>query len=425
LSGEPGIDSDDLNDIIDTPAPPDIPPRTDPPPSQANTWDTDGVLVLNRIDTTQGKFHRNLIDMHITDNLESSSVLAVDAGGEGNGLRTTLGALVYWAFEARQSTFGGGGRNFSVRLEWRCPTSTGTTQAGILDAKSRGYIGEPNDTKNCEVTAIFRIRNIPNEGISHHDASIKSRGASHSDSNEKTLQVGGRMPYTTNERHNDLYGVEYTHPNYDYSNVTFVSPYTSSNYPQIPPNTWFGMKFVIYNVNNNQAVHAEMWVDTNPINANQDGYNNNWQKVWLYEHSGSKAPTWGGPNCQFRISMAEDVDIVAYNIHEIIPPTTNSTTATAIELAERAEFEESTGLRSPTWIEQMEVPAFESTVSSETQTTEVGLIQDSVDAVGNYLDVAEISQLLPEVQMKPVKKIVESEPKEEFYDDGDDVWEPV
>ena len=415
LDGEP--DSDDLNDIIDTPAPPDIPIPEGVPPI-GNFIDTDQVLILNRADTSQGKFHYNLIDLHVVDNLGSSTNLAVDANG--SGVRNILGSLIYYAFDARQGSFVSGARNFTVRLEWI--SSSGESQAGISVAKSRGYIGRPNDTKNAEVTAIFRIRNLPNEQVSHHDASIKPRGTIHSNSNEKTLQAGGRMPYTTKGRHNDLYGVEYTHPSYIYENVTFVSPYSSSNYPLITVDQWYGMKFVIYNVNNNQTVHAEMWVDPDPINAAQNGYNNNWKKVWVYEHSGSQAPTWSGPNCQFRTNLAQDVDVIAYNIHEIIPPTTTSSIFSAVELAERAEFEESTGMRHPTWLEQMKSGADESISSTETQHLELGIQQDQVDAVGD--SVAQTNFLLPETTMTFVKKAIESEPKEAFYDDGDDEWEP-
>ena len=414
LDGEP--DSDDLNDIIDTPAPPDIPYPG--PPATGNFIDTDQVLILNRADTSQGKFHLNLIDLHVTDNLGSSSLLSVDANG--SGVRTILDSLVYYAFDARQGSFVSGAPNFTVRLEWI--SSTGETQAGISSAKSYGYIGRINDTKNAEITAIFRIRNLPNEQVSHHDVSIKARGGTHSESNEKTLQVGGRMPYTTKGRHNDLYGVEYTHPSYEYENVTFVSPYSSSNYPLITVDQWYGMKFVIYNVNNNQTVHAEMWVDPDPINAAQNGYNNNWKKVWVYEHSGSQAPTWSGPNCQFRTNMAQDVDVIAYNIHEIIPPTTTSSIFSAVELAERAEFEESTGQRHPTWIEQMETfTNTEEIITDNPGEIGIGIVQDHVDAVGDYLPS---DFLLPETSMKYVKRSIESEPKEAFYDDGDDTWEP-
>ena len=347
LDGEP--DSDDLNDIIDTPAPPDIPIPEGVPPI-GNFIDTDQVLILNRADTSQGKFHLNLIDLHIADNLESSSFYQLT--------QMVLVFAIYWVpLFTMHLTHGRALLSqvlvtLRLRLDWI--SSIGETQAGISDAKSYGYIGRINDTKNAEVTAIFRIRNLPNEQVSHHDASIKARGGTHSDSNEKTLQTGGRMPYTTKGRHNDLYGVEYTHPNYNYENVTFVSPYSSSNYPLITVDQWYGMKFVIYNVNNNQTVHAEMWVDPSPINTAQNGYNNNWKKVWVYEHSGSQAPTWSGPKCQFRTNLAQDVDVIAYNIHEIIPPTTTSSIFSAVELAERAEFEQSTGMRHPTWVEQME-----------------------------------------------------------------------
>jgi hypothetical protein len=418
LDGEP--DSDDLNDIIDTPAPPDIPIPPGPPPN-GNFIDTDQVLILNRADTSQGKFHQNLIDLHIANNLESSSSSFLSVDATGSGIRNILGSLVYYAFDAREGTFVSGAPNFTVRLDWI--SSSGETQAGVSLAKSRGYIGRPNDTKNAEVTAIFRIRNLPNEQVSHHDASIKARGSTHSESIETTLQAGGRMPYTTKGRHNSLYGVEYTHPSYQYENVTFVSPYSSSDYPLITVDQWYGLKFVIYNVNNNQTVHTEMWIDPDPINATQNGYNNNWEKVWVYEQAGSQAPTWGGPHCQFRTNMAQDVDVIAYNIHEIIPPTGTSSIFSAVELAERAEFEESTGQRHPTWIEQMETLQDTSEQTTTTNAGEIGIVQDNVDAVGDYTP-EKTDLLLPELTMKYVKRSIESEPKEAFYDDGDDVWEP-
>ena len=342
--------SDDLNDIIDTPVPPDIPP---PPVPQVvgNFMDTDKILVLNRIDSKQGKFHHNLIDLDITDSLESSSYLSVDA--DGPGIRSILGYLVYYAFDAREGSIASGGSNRTLRLDWK--SSTGDTICGTGKAKTAGTIGGTNDTRNAEITCIFRARNLITGSPSHFHASINPRGSSHSETNECTLQAGGRHPYQQAGRHPELYSVEYTHPNYDYHNVTFVSPFSSNSFPLIQTNTWFGMKFIIYNVNNNQTVHAEMWIDDNPIAADNSGFSNNWKKLWVYEHSGSKSPTWAGPSCQFRTNMASQVDVIAYNIHEIIPPTTTSFIANAIELAERAEFEEGTGMRHPEWIEQMVV----------------------------------------------------------------------
>ena len=117
--------SDDLNDIIDTPVPPDIPPPP-PPLTAGNFMDTDNILILNRIDSKQGKFHRNLIDLDIIDSLESSSFLSVDA--DGPGIRSILGYLVYYAFDAR-------GSNKTLRLDWK--STTGETICGTSKAKAQ------------------------------------------------------------------------------------------------------------------------------------------------------------------------------------------------------------------------------------------------------------------------------------------------
>jgi len=393
--------SDDLNDIIDTPVPPDIPPPP-PPLTAGNFMDTDNILILNRIDSKQGKFHRNLIDLDIIDSLESSSFLSVDA--DGPGIRSILGYLVYYAFDAR-------GSNKTLRLDWK--STTGETICGTSKAKSAGTIGEPDDTKNAEITCIFRPRNLISGSPSHFHASINPRGSGHAESNECTLQAGGRHPYQQGGQHADLYSVEYTHPNYDYHNVTFVSPYNSNSFPLIQTNAWFGMKFIIYNVNNNQTVHAEMWIDDNPIASGNIGFTNNWKKLWVFEHSGSKSPTWAGPSCQFRTNMASQVDVIAYNIHEIIPPTTTSLTANAIELAERAEFEESTGMRHPEWIAQLSTK-----VELGTETDQlIDIPQDGVNAAGESVSVQDNTVT---GDMIPIKKLVESEPLASTVDEGDD-----
>jgi hypothetical protein len=399
--------SDDLNDIIDTPVPPDIPPPP-PPITAGNFMDTDNILILNRIDSKQGKFHRNLVDLDLTGNITSSSTLIVDA--DGDGTRTILGSLVFYAFDAREGSIGSGGSNRTLRLDWK--SSSADTISGISKAKTAGTIGQANDTKNAEITCIFRARNFITGNPSHFHASINPRGGSHGDINESTLQAGGRHPYSQAGQHADLYSVEYTHPNYDYHNVTFVSPYNSNSFPLIQANQWFGMKFIIYNVNNNQTVHAEMWIDDNPIASGNIGFTNNWKKLWVFEHSGSKSPTWAGPNCQFRTNMASQIDIIAYNIHEIIPPTTTSLTANAIELAERAEFEESTGMRHPEWIEQL--ITIQETGGETNQMPEI--VQDGINAAGESVGVQDN---MVGGGMIPVKKLVESEPLASTVDEGD------
>ena len=401
--------SEDFDDIIDMPAPPDIPPPP-VPPITGNFMDTDYVLILNRIDSRQGKFHRNLVDLDLTGDIGigSSDTLIVDADGEGT--RTILGSLVFYAFDAREGSIATGGSNRTMRLDWK--SSTGGTICGISKAKTVGTIGAANDTRNAEITVIFRAKNFITGAPSHFHASINPRGSSHSETSECTLQAGGRHPYQQGGLHPDLYSVEYTHPNYDYHNVTFVSPFSSNNFPLIQANAWFGMKFIIYNVNNNQSVHAEMWIDDNPVAADNTGFTNNWKKLWVFEHSGSNSPTWAGPSCQFRTNMASQVDVIAYNIHEIIPPTMTSSIANAIELAERAEFEESTGMRHPEWIEQLQ-PKIEETELNQPS----DIIQDGVNAAGESVSASDITVT---VDMVPVKKLVESEPLASTVDEGDD-----
>jgi hypothetical protein len=395
--------SDDLNNIIDTAVPPDIPPPP-PPAIEGNFMDTDKILILNRIDSKQGKFHYNLIDLDITDSLDQSSFLSIDA--DGPGIRSILGYLVYYAFDTR-------GLNKTLKLDWK--SSTGDTICGISKAKTAGTIGRDNDTRNAEITCIFRARNLITGSPSYFHASINPRGGTHAETNECTLQAGGRHPYQQAGQHPELYSVEYTHPSYDYHKVTFVSPYNSDNFPLIQTNAWFGMKFIIYNVNNNQTVHAEMWIDDNPIATGNIGFNNNWKKVWVFEHSGSKSPTWAGPSCQFRINMASQVDVIAYNIHEIIPPTTTSLIANAIELAERAEFEESTGLRHPEWIEQLKTPEHAGGGAETNQPLDIP--QDGVNAAGESVPLENNTVA---GDMIPVKKLVESEPLASVVDEADD-----
>ena len=112
------------------------------------------------------------------------------------------------------------------------------------------------------------------------------------------------------------------------------------------------MKLAVWNINNNQGVHCEMWIDESPINPS-GGYNNNWKKVWIYEEQKSDTPTWGGPRQQFRVDMCDELHLAAFSCHEIIPPSTGSQIATAEALAERAEYEQRTGNTYPDYIAEM------------------------------------------------------------------------
>ena len=94
------------------------------------------------------------------------------------------------------------------------------------------------------------------------EATFKWCGDTHSDTNEKTLQGACKFPYAGNDT--ELFAFEKTHPSDRRADVTFVSPYSSSNYPKVGQNIWRGIKCIVYNINNNQGRHMEWWFDEDP-----------------------------------------------------------------------------------------------------------------------------------------------------------------
>jgi hypothetical protein len=318
---------------------------------------------------------------------------------EGNAIKTTSGGVTYWRCISREGSFASGGTNWTSRPEWvsnRC-----STPAGVSGAKSRGYLCNANDPKSLEATIIFKVIGIHDNS---EEATMGVRGDDHSDTNEKTLQMKNFFPYgqhTTNQ-----WGFEKTHPDAQRRAVTFVSPYNSSNHPLVGSNTWRGMKLAVWNINNNQGVHCEMWIDESPIKAG-GGYNNNWKKVWIYEEQKSDTPTWGGPRQQFRVDMCDELHLAAFSCHEIIPPSTGSQIATAEALAERAEYEQRTGLTYPDYIAEL-VP---SSIKEESQTTTSGL--------DNELSAANIPQSILDGEIEGtgtegqplIPKIIPKEPE--------------
>jgi hypothetical protein len=255
-------------------------------------------------------------DFNLGGSWSGSTFIDIDA--DGDGTRQTESNLTYYHFDSREGSFASGGSNWTCRPEW--VSSRCNTPAGISGARQRGYLCNENDPKNIEYTIVCRIGDVVNERDSQHNLTMKFRGDDHSDTNEKCLQGGLGLWYNDVPRNSTLYHVEITHPDVREEPVTFVSPFTASNHPQAPIDGWIGIKTIVWNVNNNSGIHAEMWIDTNPINS--DGtFRNDWKKVYFKEESRNDTPIWGGPRQQFRIDMAKSLDIAAYSLHEIIPPT--------------------------------------------------------------------------------------------------------
>jgi hypothetical protein len=278
--------------------------------------------------------------------------------------------------DAREGSFASTGEtNYTCRPTW--VSDSRSTPAGLSGAKSRGYLATANDPKNIEFTAIVRVKQIEDNS---EEATFKWCGDTHSDTSEKTLQGASKFPYGSGDGA-ELFAFEKTHPSDRRADVTFVAPFTSGNYPKVSQNVWRGIKIVKYNINNNQGIHVEWWIDENPIvggGSPTGAFANNWKKMAVYEEQRSDSPVWGGPHNTLRTDMAHQVDLAAFNIHEIIPPATTGQTATATTLSERGEFEETTGMQAQDYVSELitvsqdEIStesSFRSTVSDEAANT--------------------------------------------------------
>ena len=348
LDGEP--DSIDLSNIIFTPAPPDISSL----PAPEGFIDIDGVKLLYALNNSPGKFHNNIPALNILGDIWNSSTFFSHDCLNNTATKQTHGSLVFWRMNARLGTFvNTGNTSYTIRPTWM--SSRQSTPAGLSLAKSRGYLSSPNDTKNIEFTAIIRVASVKNR---NEQATLKWRGGTHTTTEEQTLQGGSRFPYYT-ESEPSLFTFEKTHPTDRHNNVTFVAPYSATNYPRLSVGKWRGIKTIVYNINNNQGIHVEWWIDPDPIELSEiDGaptgrFNNRWEKIAVYEEQQSDTPVWGGPESTLRVDMAERLDIAAFNIHEIIPPTNTSYIMSPENLAEAAEYQENTGMTYPKWVSQI------------------------------------------------------------------------
>ena len=341
------------------PSPPDPPDPGQPP---GTVLDTDGIKLLYPRNNAQGKFHKNMIGLpNLGATTWTSSTFFKHDCDNNTATKATSGSLTYWTMAAREGSFASTGEtNYTCRPTW--VSDSRSTPAGLSGAKSRGYLATADDPRNIEFTAIVRVRNIEDTS---EEATFKFCGDTHADTTEKTLQPGGKFPYGGGDGA-ELFMFEKTHPSDRRADVTFVSPYTSSNYPKVSNNTWRGIKIVKYNINNNQAIHMEWWIDENPLSggAIPNAFNNNWKKMAVYEEQRSDTPTWGGPHNTLRTDMAHNVDLAAFSLHEIIPPTTTGQTAPATMLSERGEFEEATGLQAEDYVAELVPVSIDTTLES-------------------------------------------------------------
>jgi hypothetical protein len=384
LDGEP--DSDDLNDIIDTPAPPAIQPTQegcvpdgwlwptpDPPCGSAGYMPPNAVTVNQSGDDYNVNVRNGLGTVTLTypgfesaDNAEAYKTYLSTCkkprcdGGKGgsgvmlNGIKilNVIDPLAK-AFTmidkdftrdvpdfkrdddgAAKRTEAGGltfwrfeSRNASgsnITRTNRPEWNTGSsTTSNIPMARTAGTIGAADDLRDMEITYIVRVHSINDPSANWL---LKCRGNGHSVGNENTLTMSFGYPYS--KRKNSLYGVEISHPSTTYRNVNI----RNSDYLLPGEDKWIGIKNVIYNINNNSGIHCDCYVDEDPIIAGTGNFRNNWVHVWDYEESRNDTPVWAGPAIQLIADQVEQQDIAAFEVVGIIAPKAIAALSTILPL---------------------------------------------------------------------------------------------
>jgi hypothetical protein len=182
----------------------------------------------------------------------------------------------------------------------------------------KGYMEDPNDWKNVEMTGYIKANSATTGSIADTTKFVwYNRGGHHSDSQpcEGTAYKGnlfydGRTRFQKEQWHDGGY---------------FTSP-TIAAVGHLD-DRWVGFKYVVYNFvqNGKQVVKMQNWIDNNN--------NGNWVKIneridsggWGTEgdHCGGTPDqliTWGGPLASFRWDRATNVDIKNFSVREIQPP---------------------------------------------------------------------------------------------------------
>ena len=140
-------------------------------------------------------------------------------------------------------------------------------------------------------------------------------------------------------------------------------PYNSSNHPLVGRNDLAGYETCSMEYQQQSGLHCEMWIDESPINPS-GGFNNNWKKVWIYEEQRSRYSNMGWTPPAVPSRYVRRATSSSFSCHEIIPPgnatstdytetDARSQTAPAEVLAEKAEYEETTGYTHPDYIAEM------------------------------------------------------------------------
>jgi hypothetical protein len=157
---------------------------------------------------------------------------------------------------------------------------------------ARGYIYKPNDWKNVEITAYYKIIKLKsgvNSGLV--DFWIYTRGAIHS-ANTAEGCGGCAYRFAWSDKADDIGYQKEMYHNSDLSDCgdrVNLGTRIDSGFGNLV-GKWFGIKAIIYNTNNDTNVHLETWMDKDNTNV--------WVKVKEETDSGGVYPGAPSTSCE-------------------------------------------------------------------------------------------------------------------------------
>jgi hypothetical protein len=233
------------------------------------------------------------------------------------------GNIEYWSVFCGDITYKSTGEYAkSCRLNIFASTTKQTND--WKSATKSGFIGNKNDLKNQEVTAIIRV----NKRVGRKTACcIKMRGGGHHTNNPDQAACIQLDVSTRDSGHAAArWAKELSHPLYEYQDLTpFFEFYVEEG-------KWFGIKTISWNNNDSKdntttTTTNRCYIDPDPFNSDDGILRNNYRLYSEYvdKGNGNKYPkvvvNWaGGVPTTIRVDGFENVDFYACNASEIIAP---------------------------------------------------------------------------------------------------------
>jgi hypothetical protein len=229
---------------------------------------------------------------------------AVTSKSEGN--------LKYWNLEAIPVTYTGNESGWTTRFD----VYNSNTKKQLYSWKSqKGYLGSVKDPRDEEVTIYMRGHGAVS--MKRLQWTLKIRGGEHTNVNPERASCTMMTFGVKNTTRITKFGKELTHPYYDYVSLKPKIPDT-----ELKENVWYGLKLVSYR-KNAWSTHNQLWLDTDPWDANGKP-KNNWRLFSEYVDATGKSTgrynqtaDWGGLITMVRTDGWHNVDFALFSVREI------------------------------------------------------------------------------------------------------------